>query len=176
MLEDKIDFNDFLSGTLAQEVRLNQPAYNILRRRIAIVLGQWVPVKDGLNRPLVYQIFQHLLEKQDPLNDLVVRITAGRQLRNIILPFEFTIDGFQPCCAPIISHLMALIAEVELSETKLTLLNTLSTLVQSLEDKVSHEPAQVRNNGRLTNIRLPHSRIKSLLFCLLYGNNQATSS
>lgn len=122
---------------MANEVQINQPGYNILRRRIAILLGQWLPVKEGLNRPLVYQIFQHLLDRQDPLNDLVVRITAGRQLKNIIIPFEFTIAGFEPYCATILGHLMALIQEVELTETKLALLNTLSTLVQSAEEGVS---------------------------------------
>ncbi|KAL8922668.1 MAG: hypothetical protein Q9208_004981 [Pyrenodesmia sp. 3 TL-2023] len=136
VLEDKIDFSSFLNATLANEVQINQPGYNILRRRIAILLGQWLPVKEGLNRSLVYQIFQHLLDRQDPLNDLVVRITAGRQLKNIIIPFEFTIAGFEPYCATILGHLMALIQEVDLTETKLALLNTLSTLVQSAEDGI----------------------------------------
>ncbi|KAL8986745.1 MAG: hypothetical protein Q9177_003989, partial [Variospora cf. flavescens] len=136
VLEDEIDFNSFLNETLAREVQANQPGYNILRRRIAIVLGKWLPVKEGLDRPLVYQIFQHLLDKQDPLNDMVVRITAGRQLKNIISPFEFTIEGFRPYCATVLGHLMALIEEVELGETKLALLSTLSTLVQSVEDGI----------------------------------------
>lgn len=136
VLEDRIDFNPFLKDTLAQEVQMNKPGYNILRRRIAIILGQWLPVKDGLDRPLVYQIFQHLLDRDDPLNDLVVRVTAGRQLKNLILPFEFTIDTFRPHAATILSRLMALIEEVELSETKLALLSTLSVLVQSMEEQV----------------------------------------
>lgn len=137
VLEDKINFGSFLNSTLAQEVQINQPGYNILRRRIAIVLGKWLLVKEGLDRPLVYQIFQHILDKRDPLNDLVVRITAGRQLKNIILPFEFSIQTFRPYCASIISHLMTLINDVELGETKLALLNTLTTLVQSLEDEIT---------------------------------------
>ncbi|KAL8932171.1 MAG: hypothetical protein Q9211_006482, partial [Gyalolechia sp. 1 TL-2023] len=136
VLDDKIDFGSFLHGTLAHEVQINKPGYNILRRRIAIVLGKWLVVKDGLDRPLVYQIFQHILDKRDPLNDLVVRITAGRQLKNVILPFEFSIETFRPYCATITSHLMALTNEVELAETKLALLNTLTTLVQSVEEAI----------------------------------------
>ncbi|KAL8830763.1 MAG: hypothetical protein Q9170_005590 [Blastenia crenularia] len=137
VLEDQIDFDTFLNRTLAHEVQVNMTGYNILRRRIAIVLGQWLPVKDGLNRPLIYEMFQHMLDKEDPLNDLIVRITAGRQLRNIILPFEFTMKTFRPYCATIISRLMALIEEVEMSETKLALLNTLITLVQSAEEEIA---------------------------------------
>ncbi|KAL8855507.1 MAG: hypothetical protein Q9178_007861 [Gyalolechia marmorata] len=137
VLEDKIDFDSFLRNTLAQEVQIVQPGCGILRRRIAIVLGQWLPIKDGLHRPLVYQIFQHLLAKDTPSNDLVVRITAGRQLKNVIIPFEFKFEEFEPYAATVLHYLVALIEEVELSETKLALLNTLLVLIQSVEEKIS---------------------------------------
>ncbi|KAL8681346.1 MAG: hypothetical protein Q9186_002555 [Xanthomendoza sp. 1 TL-2023] len=137
VLEDRIDFGSFLRKTLAQEVQINQPGYNILRRRVAIVLGQWLPVKDGLDRPLVYQIFQHMLDKSSPPNDLIVRITAGRQLKNIILPFEFKFEEFKPYAATILYRLLALIEEVELSETKLALLNTLTVLIQNVEIQIA---------------------------------------
>ncbi|KAL8733431.1 MAG: hypothetical protein Q9181_003578 [Wetmoreana brouardii] len=137
VLEDRIDFNPFLRETLAHEAQVKQPGYNILRRRIAIMLGQWLPVKNGLDRPLVYQMFQHMLDKDDPLNDFVVRITAGRQLKNIILPFEFDITIFKPYTGTILSRLIALIEEVELIEHRLALLNTLTVLVQSMEEQIT---------------------------------------
>ncbi|KAL8689874.1 MAG: hypothetical protein Q9218_004551 [Villophora microphyllina] len=137
VLSDRIDFNPFLRETLKSEVQIQQPGYNVLRRRIAIVLGQWLPVKTGLDRELVYQIFQHLLNKDDSWNDLVVRITAGRQLKEIILPFEFNNETFKPYSATILNRLMALIDEVELSETKFALLSTLSVLIQSLDEQIS---------------------------------------
>ncbi|KAI4253220.1 MAG: hypothetical protein LQ352_003820 [Teloschistes flavicans] len=137
VLEDRIDFNLFLTETLKHEVQLQQPGYNVLRRRISIVLGQWLVVKNGLDRELVYQIFQHLLNKDDQYNDLVVRITAGRQLKEIILPFEFDKATFEPYGATILTRLMALIEEVELSETKFALLGTLSVVIQSMEEQIS---------------------------------------
>lgn len=94
-----------------------------------------MPVKEGLDRPLVYQIFQHLL---DPVgNDRVVRVTAGRQLKNIIDPFEFTAEGFNPYANTTITRLMALIEQVELTETKRALLDTLSVIVLKMEHHVS---------------------------------------
>ncbi|KAI4091352.1 MAG: hypothetical protein LQ339_008149 [Xanthoria mediterranea] len=137
VLEDKLDFNSFLRGTLSQEVQIDQPGCGILRRRIAIILGQWLPVKDGLDRALVYQIFQHLLDKGDPSNDLVVRITAGRQLKNVIIPFDFRFEQFEPYATTVLHRLVALIEEVELNEIKLALLNTLLVLIQSVEEKES---------------------------------------
>lgn len=136
-LEQQLDFNSFLETALVQEVQIQEHGYNVLRRRIAIVLGQWVPVKpDELNRNAIYQIFQHLLGKQDPLNDLVVRITAGRQLKNVLDPFEFSPAVFMPYAQSILQDLMSLIQEVELPETKMGLLESVRVLVVKMEHHV----------------------------------------
>ncbi|KAL8869219.1 MAG: hypothetical protein Q9174_004434 [Haloplaca sp. 1 TL-2023] len=136
MLVDQIEFDAFLRNTLLKEMQVNEPGYNILRRRIAIVLGQWLLVKDGLDRPLVYDIFQHLLDRDHKLNDMVVRITAGRQLKNIILPFEFDPKTFSPYAPTILSALLALIGEVDTAETLLALLSTLSVLVENMKESI----------------------------------------
>ena len=101
------------------------------------MLGQWLPVKEGLNRPLVYQIFQYLLDKDDKLNDVVVRVTAGRQLKNIIDPYDFLPEPFTPYAALLIGRIMDLIVEVELNETKMALLNTISIIVVRMQYHVS---------------------------------------
>ncbi|KAL8669754.1 MAG: hypothetical protein Q9168_005669 [Polycauliona sp. 1 TL-2023] len=137
VLEEMLDFDSFLKDTLAPEVQMDQPGCGILKRRIAITLGQWLPVKDGLDRPLVYQIFQHLLDKGIQSNDLVVRITAGKQLKNVIVPFDFRFEQFEPYASTILHRLVALIEEVELGESKLALLNTLLVLIQSVEEKIA---------------------------------------
>ncbi|PWY72374.1 importin 11 [Aspergillus heteromorphus CBS 117.55] len=136
-LEQHLDFNKFLETTLVPEVQIQEQGYNLLRRRIAIVLGQWVPVKSNeLNKNAIYQIFQHLLSKQDPLNDLVVRITAGRQLKNVLEPFEFSPTEFLPYAPAILQDLMALVQEVELSEIKMGLLDTVRMAVVKMEDHI----------------------------------------
>ena len=139
VLDQHLDFGKFLETILVPEMQIQQPGYNILRRRIAIVLGQWIVVVEGLNRPLIYQIFQYLLDKNDKLNDEVVRISAGRQLKNVIEPFEFTPEPFVPFASAILVRLMELIQEVDLNETKLVLLETLNTTVTKLEHHVSKQ-------------------------------------
>jgi hypothetical protein len=136
-LEQHLDFNKFLESTLVPEVQIHEHGYNILRRRVAISLGQWVPVKpEALNKDAIYQIFQYLLNKQDPLNDLVVRITAGRQLRNVLGSYEFSAEHFIPYATPTLQSIMALIQEVELPETKMGLLETVRVAVVKMEDHV----------------------------------------
>ncbi len=142
----ELDFGHFLENVLIQEVQISKPGYNILRRRAAIMLGQWLPIKEGLNRPLVYQIFRHLLDRNDPQNDEVVRVTAGRQLKNVIDPFEFAADAFQPYLPDIIDHMMGLIYEVDLPETKMALLNTMGVVVTKMERQVGRFPGPLECN------------------------------
>ena len=135
VLEPHLDFDAFLSSTLVAEVQVVQPGYSILRRRIAIMLGQWTLVKN-INRSLVYQIFRHLLNKDDKINDLVVRVTAGRQLKTVVDNWDVQIDQLLPHAADILGQLMPLIQEVELPETKLALLNTLSVMIVRMEHHI----------------------------------------
>ncbi|KGQ01234.1 hypothetical protein PAAG_12092 [Paracoccidioides lutzii Pb01] len=144
ILEKQLDFNAFLSSTLIPEVQIQQPGYNLLRRRIAILLGQWVPVKaDELDMSSIYQIFQHLLNKSDPINDQVVRVTAGRQLKNVLEPFEFSVDRFLPYATPILQSLMDLIGEVTLTETKMALVGTVRVAVVKMEDHIAPYADQI---------------------------------
>lgn len=138
MIHQHLDFNAFLSSTLVAEVQKQTPRYNILRRRIAILLSQWITIQvSDENRPLVYQIFQHMLNPDDPLNDEVVRITAGRQFKNIADAWEFDAKQFLPYADSILTRLMQLIGEAELTETKMALLNTISVIVERLEHHIT---------------------------------------
>ncbi|KAL1303880.1 hypothetical protein AAFC00_000334 [Neodothiora populina] len=138
VLHKYLDFNNFLASTLVSEVQKQQPGFNILRRRIAILLGQWISIQvSNENRPLVYQIFQHLLDPSDACNDQVVRVTAGRQFKNIVDDWEFGPEAFLPYAETIMTRLMQLIQNVELTETKMALLNTISVMVERLEHHIA---------------------------------------
>lgn len=140
-LEKHLDFNSFLVSTLVPEVQVQGTGYNILRRRISVLLGQWVPIKPTeLDKGAVYGIFQHLLNKEDATNDQVVRVTAGRQLRPVLDPYEFSAEQFMPYSTPILHSLMQLIQECTLSETKMALLETVRVAVVKMEDHVGFLP------------------------------------
>lgn len=135
-LEDSLDFNTFLCSTLVPEVQLTRPNYNLLRRRAAILLGQWVPIKpDTLDRRAIYQIFTHLLSQTD-LNDAVVRVTAGRQLRLVLEPFESRAEDFIPFATPILAQLLSLVLGTGLSETQMALLETVRVIVTKLQSHI----------------------------------------
>jgi hypothetical protein len=175
-LEHHLDFNAFLEHTMIAEVQSQEPEYKLLRRRVALVLGQWVPVKAGeLNMNAIYQIFQHLLGKHDPLNDLVVRITAGRQLRSVLDSYEFSPNAFMSFAPTILESLMSLVQEVESSDTKMGLLETVRVVVVKMEDQVSC--CFVFVSGCVThNVRSLPSLIESSLYSHRYGKAPAKNT
>ncbi|KAF2265528.1 ARM repeat-containing protein [Lojkania enalia] len=138
ILHDKLDFDSFITTTLVPEAQKQKPGYNIIRRRIAIIISQWIAIKVAKDKkPIVYQIFQHLMDKNDPLNDQVVRVTAGRKFKDVADEWEFNADNFMPYAPLTLERLMALVQEVELPETKMALLNTISVIVERLEHHIT---------------------------------------
>ena len=138
------DFDAFLTSTLVNDVQQTGPGYKVLRRRVAILLSQWVPIKVSVaNRPLVYQIFQHMLKKEDETNDYVVRVTAARQFKTAIDDFTFDVEGFLPYAPDILTRIMSLIQEVENTETKLAILETIRAVAVRLEKHISPYADQI---------------------------------
>jgi hypothetical protein len=132
------DFDSFLTSTLVNDVQRVGPGYKVLRRRIAILLGQWITIKvSEQNRALVYQIFQHLLKAEDEVNDHVVRVTAARQLRLVVDDFAFASESFLPFASEILGRIMLLIQEVENIETKLAILETIRSIAVRMETHIT---------------------------------------
>jgi len=132
------DFDSFLTSTLVNDVQQTGPGYKVLRRRIAILLGQWITVKiSDPNRTLVYQIFQHLLNSEDSTNDHVVRVTAARQLKAVVDDFGFDSEKFLPYAQDVLDKVLKLIQEVENTETKMAILDTIRVIAVRLESHIS---------------------------------------
>jgi hypothetical protein len=138
VVSNEFDFDSFLASTIVNDIQQSGPEYKVLRRRIAILIGQWITIKvSDANRPLVYQIFQHILNPQDPVNDQVVRVTAARQLKAVVDDFSFNPEAFLPFAADILSRLMSLIREVDPTETKMAILNTIRVIAIRLESHIT---------------------------------------
>lgn len=137
-IHQEFDFNGFLTSTLVNDVQQTGLGYKVLRRSIAILIGRWVTIQIAeANRPLVYQIFQHLLNSQDENNDQVVRVTAARQFYAVVDDFGFKVEPFLPFAADILSQLMRLIQDVSLTETKMAVLEIIRVISVRLEHHIS---------------------------------------
>ena len=141
---DAFDFDSFLKSTLAADAQVQGPLAKLLRRRIAILLSIWVPIKiANENRPLVFEIFRHLMKKDDPNNDEVVRITAARQLKYIADDFEFVPELFQPYASDLLAQLIDLLQEVDTDDTKLAILSTVRVIINRMDTLVSQFGDQI---------------------------------
>ncbi|KAL2124691.1 hypothetical protein VTJ04DRAFT_1056 [Mycothermus thermophilus] len=138
IIYQQFDFDGFLKNALVKDVQRQEPLAKLLRRRIAILLSQWTPVKIAAeSRPIVYEIFRHLMKSEDPHNDEVVRITAARQLKAIADDFNFDGEAFYPFAADVFESLVKLLQEVSSDETKLAVLETLRVIVTRMETHIS---------------------------------------
>ncbi|KAI5467452.1 armadillo-type protein [Mariannaea sp. PMI_226] len=132
------DFDAILSSTIVSDAQQQGGLYKVLRRRIAILVSAWAPVKlTDVSRPLVYQVFQHFLNPDDQTNDIVVRITAARQLRWVADELDFSIEGFLPYASNILTQLIDLIQNVDVDEAKLAILESIRIIVTRMESQVS---------------------------------------
>lgn len=131
------NFDSFLSSTLVNDVQITGPGFKILRRRIAILIGQWVTIDiSDKGRIIVYKIFQHLLKSKDETNDRIVRITAARNFKCVVDDFNFNDESFVPYASDILSGIMALAREVDATETKIVILETIRSATNRLESRI----------------------------------------
>ncbi|KAK0734323.1 armadillo-type protein [Lasiosphaeria miniovina] len=134
----EFDFDQFLNATLVNDVQIDDTMAKLLRRRIAILLSQWVPVKIvPTSRAVVYGLFRHLMNPDDKHNDEVVRITSARQFKHIVDDFGFDAEAFLPYASDYFNLLTGLLQEVDSDEAKLALLETLRLIVTRMDEHVS---------------------------------------
>jgi len=127
-LYDEIDFDRWLVNGIEQELLIKDSNYRIVRRRAAWLVGQWSGVKLSPElRPKLYQILVPLLEKDE---DLVVRLAAAKALKVVIDDFEFTSEELKPYLSSAFGQLFDLLKEVEECDTKLSILNVLSYVIE----------------------------------------------
>ncbi|KAI1378706.1 ARM repeat-containing protein [Hypoxylon crocopeplum] len=137
VVSEEFNFDAVLKTSVVADAQRTGPLCRVLRRRISILLSQWVPVsvtEEG--RPLIYEIFRHFLNPNDECNDIVVRITAARQFKTIVCEFGFDGKMFLPYATDVLTQLIALLREVDVDESKLAVLETTRSLIERMETHV----------------------------------------
>ncbi|KAL2754967.1 hypothetical protein ACRALDRAFT_1043675 [Sodiomyces alcalophilus JCM 7366] len=133
-LVKKIDFNSFLKENLVPDAQQTGPLAKVIRRRIAILLGQWPFQEVTLEgRSIIYGMFRHFLSTEDPNNDVVVLATAARNLQTVLDDLDFNAEAFAPHAQPILQALTKLINDLSNDETRLAVLETIRIGVTRLE-------------------------------------------
>ncbi|KAI2641149.1 putative importin 11 [Xylaria nigripes] len=146
LIENDFDFDSLLKTVITHDAAQTVPMCQIIRRRIAILLSQWISVRiSGETLPLVYEIFRHLLNPHDPHNDIVVRITAARQFKAVVDEFNFDATSFVGYAPDVLKELVNLVQLVEIDETKLAIIETLRSLISRMDTSVTQFSDLVMN-------------------------------
>lgn len=132
---DFVEFDGWFASTLVNESQKRQAEFHkILRRRVSILIGQWVSVKCSREmRPKVYETILPLLNESE---DMVIRLTSVNTLRLSVDDWDFEATQFVPYLPQAISLLAALVNNTDEFESKLKILNCISVIIERMESHV----------------------------------------
>ncbi|KZC04053.1 PREDICTED: importin-11 [Dufourea novaeangliae] len=134
-LYDEVNFDQWFSTTLKEELKIRSNNYRIIRRRVCWLIGQWTTVKLSTElRPKVYEL---MVEVLSPDEDLGVRLAASDALKLAIDDFQFNPEEFSPYLEPTCSLLFSLLKEVKECDTKMRVLYVLSFMIERVESEIN---------------------------------------
>ncbi|XP_076047855.1 importin beta11 [Oratosquilla oratoria] len=127
-LFDDIDFDQWFTSSLIQELNEKSSNYRIIRRRVIWLIGQWSSVKFSPEyRPTLYEACIHLLDANE---DFVVRLSAAMTLKHSVDDFEFDPSQFMPYLPTIFGLLFNLLKEAHECDTKMQVLHIMSFMIE----------------------------------------------
>ncbi|XP_044757044.1 importin-11 [Coccinella septempunctata] len=127
-LYEEVDFDQWFTTTLSEELKIKHNNYRIIRRRVSVLMGKWAGIKLSPKlRPSLYECVINLLSCQE---DMAVRLTASSTLRFAIDDFEFDAEQFKDYLEASFNLLFQLLKEVSECETKMHILNVMTLIVE----------------------------------------------
>ncbi|KAK1321977.1 hypothetical protein QJS10_CPA03g01187 [Acorus calamus] len=131
-LSNFLNFREWFTGTLSQELSNEHPNMRVIHRKIAIVLGQWQPeIKDDLKK-LVYFALIKLLEE----DDIAVRLAACRSLRFLVEDANFCESDFSELLPKCWNLSFKLVEEIQEFDSKVQVLSFISVLIEHVGEKI----------------------------------------
>ncbi|KAI0895836.1 ARM repeat-containing protein [Annulohypoxylon nitens] len=138
VVHNEINFRDLLQKIIVPDAQRAEPFCQVLRRRIAILISQWISVQSTKEtRQLIYEIFRHFLNPNDQYNDIVVRITTARLFKTVCDDLDFDGQAFVPYASDVLFRLINLLGEAEVDEAKLAILESTRIIILRMELHVS---------------------------------------
>ena len=134
-LYDEVNFDQWFSTTLKEELKIQSNNYRIIRRRVCWLIGRWTSVK--LSAELRPELYELMVEVLSPEEDLGVRLAASDALKLAIDDFQFNPEEFSPYLEPAFSLLFSLLKEVKECDTKMHILYVLSFMIERVGSEIN---------------------------------------
>lgn len=128
-LYDDVDFDEWFTNVLSQELKIKDNNFRIIRRRVCQLIGQWCGVRASqCLRPAMYEALLAPLASRD--EDAAVKLAAAEALRSTIDDFNFDVEQFAPYAPHAIAALYELLVESEECDTKMHVLHVVSCVTE----------------------------------------------
>ncbi|PVU94521.1 hypothetical protein BB559_002970 [Furculomyces boomerangus] len=126
-----VKFSDWLKNYLIYDVQRFEPGSEIIRRRVAWLIGKWISV--GLvpeNKDICYEILIKLLLPSEP--SLVVKLTSILSLKECINDWDFDPNEFTQHLNTFTTQLISLLNDQKVDVSKSIIVNCFSVLVEKM--------------------------------------------
>ncbi|XP_076288957.1 importin beta11 isoform X1 [Lasioglossum baleicum] len=134
-LYDEVNFDQWFSTTLIEELKIRNNNYRIIRRRVCWLIGRWSSIKlSRALRPKVYELMVEVLGSEE---DLGVRLAASDALKLVIDDFQFNPEEFSPYLETACTLLFSLLKEVTECDTKMRVLYVLSFIIERVGSEIN---------------------------------------
>ncbi|KAJ3045833.1 Importin-11 [Rhizophlyctis rosea] len=133
-LYDYVDFDSWYNTRLVHEARIEGQNQFIIRRRVAWLLGSWVPVKS--TPQILPSVYTTLLLLLSPQEDTVVRLTAVLHLQYCVDMYEFDPEIFQPFLEKTLELVTGLMGELGELDVRMKCLGVLGVLIERMEGSI----------------------------------------
>ncbi|KAL9269914.1 Importin-11-like protein, partial [Drosera capensis] len=124
-LSNYLSFKEWFNSDLSLELTNDFPSRRIIKRKVALILGQWVSEIDAETKQQVYSASIRLLEDRD----VAVRLAACRTLWSLVEDSTFSEKDFIPLLPRCWNSCFSLFNEVVEFDSKVQVLNLISVLI-----------------------------------------------
>lgn len=122
---------------MLEELKFKSHKFRIIRKRIIWLIGRWTGV--SFSKSLRPDVYRACLELLHPSDDLAVRLTASKTLKNMMDDFEFDAEQFLEFLEPVIALLFSLLKESDGCDTKMTVLYVMSFIIEKMSMSIKLE-------------------------------------
>lgn len=136
-LFDEINFDEWFTQQLLEELKFKSRKFRIIRKRIIWLIGRWTGVR--FSKTLRPEVYRACLELLHPSEDLAIRLTTSKTLKNIMDDFEFDAEQFLEFLEPVIALLFTLLKEAKGCDTKMTVLYVMSFIIEKMSMSIKLE-------------------------------------
>ncbi|CAK9442204.1 uncharacterized protein LODBEIA_P59470 [Lodderomyces beijingensis] len=138
-IANDVDFDALLQTVfIPQCMQSNSKEMRILRRRLCLIIKEWVGVKcSSESRDSIYKVLLFFL--CDEGMDVVVKLASIQTLKAMIDDWDFSKTQFQPYLNDFVRILLAHFQKLEQVESKLFMLNTLNVLLEKNNPLVDYQ-------------------------------------